>query len=454
MGCCLSKSKGKNQGEGHKKRTKNKADQSFDCFENERQDSARNSAMTGKKSRSKRYSSSTDESSSDTSGSESGHRKPKVSSSKKMKRRKNGGITMVSTKTVIGGDNITIGEGSKIVNVTIGGRNDRRSKEQTKRRKSSDPNLLRPNFSKLKPRHENGAFQLPACFMQLTDGCRDVADLEVLVKAANSVGKIHASDNFCATVFRVGPNYIMTCKHVLDGILHKETNHVGDFACREGPSRFDVLKKNSVYVDFNYKYRPNAQSNDTEMRNAIFYLTSNVKFQDQELDVAILELKENESTGIQFPDAFINFSHASPNKKFTFIGHPDGNVKKQNEVDGPYYLDNEMYAKAVDWSMRENGSNGFEGANMPERLLFHCSFQQGGSGSPGLAVEGGKKAVVVTMLLRGYPEWYYAPDCNPQIRARVSPDQCIEQGVDMVSLYHKMHRINRDLCNSIFGQNA
>ena len=453
MGCCLSKSKEEDEKEGRKKRTRNKNEQKFDGFENGQSGNAKKPAVNGKKSRSKRYSSNSDESSSD---SDVDHRKPKVSSTKKTNVGKDGGITMITTKTIVGGDQITIGEGATNVNVTIGDRNKRRSgnrRDKSNRSMTSDPIWSKPDFSKLKPQRENGTFQMPACFMQLTDRSTDVAGMEVLVnQAAKSVGKILASDGFCATVFRVGPNYIMTCKHVLDGILDKERTHIADFACQEGPRNHDMLRNSSVYVDFNYKHQSHAQSSDADVGSTKFYLMPVVKFEDQDLDVAILELKEVE--GVPFPDALINFAQVSPNKKFTFIGHPFGNRKKLNEVDGPVFLDDGTYQKAVDWSKRISGSDGFVGVKMPGRLLFHCSFQQGGSGSPGIAIEGGKKAVVVTMLLRGYPDWYYHPDCNPQIYAQVARDQCIEQGVDMVALYFKMRSQDQVLCDTIFGQNA
>ena len=445
MGCCLSKSKEKDDREGRKKRTRNK---NKNGFENDRSGNAKKAAVNGKKSRSKRYTSSSEESSSE---SDVDHRKPKVSSTKKTKRGKDGSITVISTKTIVGGDQITIGERATNVNVTIGDRNRRRSgerRDKPKAPKASTPNLWTPDFSKLKPRHENGTFQMPHCFMQPTNRSKIVADMEVLVKAAKSVGKIHASNNFCATGFRVGPKYIMTCKHVLEGIIVKERNRVTDFACQEGSSKYDVLEKSSVYVDFNYNH-PNAQSNNADIGNSKFFLKPVVKFENEVLDVAILELKETE--GVPFPDAFINFSQALPNEKFTFLGHPQGKPKEHNEVDGPVNLDDETYQKLVEWSMRVDGSNGFVGVNMPERFLFHCSMQHGGSGSPGIAIEGGEKAVVVTMLLRGYPDWYY---CNPQMHTQVAPTQCIEQGVDMVALYKKMHSEDRDLCNTIFGQNA
>ena len=49
-----------------------------------------------------------------------------------------------------------------------------------------------------------------------------VIDQDVLIKCNESVGKIHSlTTNYCGTGFRVGPNYIMTALHVLEGIMSR-----------------------------------------------------------------------------------------------------------------------------------------------------------------------------------------------------------------------------------------
>lgn len=211
-----------------------------------------------------------------------------------------------------------------------------------------------------------------------------------------------------------------------------------------------------MFVDFDYTHQHDSQpvnktsQTSNEMRK--FYLTGVVKYQNELLDVAVLELAETD--GIEFPNALTNFGHASPDKKFAFIGHPSGNVKAKNKVDGPLTLNDAQLKAAIEWSNNLVGFNGFRGIEVPERLLFHCSFQMGGSGSPGIVVEGGKKAVVVTMLLCGYPGWKYDLSVSEQIRAQAAGKCCIEQGVNMVSLYEKMHHESPDLCAAIFGQNS
>ena len=58
----------------------------------------------------------------------------KVRRSKKISRQENGGLVVVSKKTIVGGDIIKV-EGSKIVNITTGGR---RSRENEKRDRGQD----------------------------------------------------------------------------------------------------------------------------------------------------------------------------------------------------------------------------------------------------------------------------------------------------------------------------
>ena len=215
-------------------------------------------------------------------------------------------------------------------------------------------------------------------------------------------------------------------------VSHREIHH------------YIALENNSVYIDF--AHMQDGQINDTTKR---FRLSRNVVFADPVLDVAIVELQ---STDREFPAEFKKFSQALPGKTFFLMGHPGGAGKELNQIDGPFQMTDEFRQEAADWSRRVHGTDGYLGVDNDKKLLFHCSFQQGASGSPGIAVVNGKEAVVVTMLLRGYPEWKYNPNTPPELLAQVGNNQCIEQGVSMFALYQKLHSQNIDLCVSIFGQ--
>ena len=209
------------------------------------------------------------------------------------------------------------------------------------------------------------------------------------------------------------------------------------------PTTFAALDSENVYINFDYL------SNNTEGARK-FYLTSNVVFEDKDLDVAVVAMKP--TTG--FPPPFRHFGQAKPNNKFTFVGHPFGEPKQLNQVDGLLAVSLQTKAEAVAWSRGVSGTDdGFDGIDTPGRILFHCSFEKGGSGSPGIALVG-RQAVVVTVLLHGYPNWYYDPNFDQGIKNRVTNQQRIEQGVNMADLYLKMREVNRDLCDAIFGSSS
>lgn len=326
---------------------------------------------------------------------------------------------------------------AKIVNLTIDNRrmpNDRN--EQPRRR--DKPDLNKPDFSQLKSVNLDAT----GCFMQMMSRTLYVSHQKILTKVEESVGEIHASGSFIGTVFRVGPTYIMTAKHVLDGILNTANYEIG----RSVRDRYHALLRNDVYVDFGHLLPGHQPTESTK-----FSLTRNVAFVDDELDVAVIELKAQ--PGREFPPEFIRFNRAIPEKKFSFIGHPQGDEKLFNQVDGPVQFSPEMYRSAVNWSNDLGQQNGFEGMENRKRLLFHCSFEKGGSGSPGIAIVDGKEAVV-TMLLRGYPGWFYDPNLDQTIRDQVGKNQLIEQGVNMVALYDKMNANDISLCYAIFGKPA
>lgn len=59
---------------------------------------------------------------------------------------------------------------------------------------------------------------------------------------------------------------------------------------------------------------------------------------------------------------------------------------------------------------------------------------------------------MVTVLLHGYPDWFYDPNFDQNIKNNVGNQQRIEQGVSMRDLYFKMQDVNADLRDAIFGR--
>lgn len=415
MGNCISTYRGK--------KTKKGKGKEFDEIENPR------------KRETKKNTQSKDSDDSDSSsGSSSDARRAKVRKSKNVSRQENGGLVVVSKKTVVG-DIIKV-KGSKSVNIKTGGRRRRENGQRDKRQDSGRQNE-RPAFffPKVRSIHQS-TNPMPGCFLQISDRRVLVLDQRHLLEVAKSVGKVCAGD-YCGTCFRVGHNYVMTARHVVMDIVN---NGIISLGARR-PTTFAALDNENVFVNFDFLSR-----NTATIRK--FHLSSNVVFEDDVLDIAVVELKAGAH---EFPPPFCNFAQAQPNIKFKFVGHPFGEPKQLNEVDGLLAVSPETKEEAVTWSRQVAGLDGFAGMEIPGRVLFHCSFQKGGSGSPGIAVVEGQ-AVVVTVLLHGYPDWFYDPNFDQDIKNRVANQQRIEQGVSMMDLYLKMHAVNRDLCYAIFDR--
>lgn len=215
---------------------------------------------------------------------------------------------------------------------------------------------------------------------------------------------------------------------------------------------------NGAYV--NFKYLEDGHSNEVDR----FYIKqisseSDISYFDNELDCLVLELENNRS-GQPMPPPFRKFDAAT--SRFHLIGHSQSEVKtfdKVNEVLDPRQYDtNKMITTALERcenKLRQIGMNPddypyHDGCNSLfnlNRYLFHCRMSNGASGSPGIIIVNGE-AVVVTMLLRGYPGWYYE---NSEMRAKWEESFCIEQGANMMSVATAIKDKNQELFQEIFG---
>ena len=188
-----------------------------------------------------------------------------------------------------------------------------------------------------------------------------------------------------------------------------------------------------------------------------FYFNDIIHFEDSETDTAILELSESHF-GTPMPPAFKYFSGHDFTNKFYFIGHSEGKPLSINKVDKIVDMNSKESkfdrANVRQISLNHTGRpyeiNSVESLTNKHRFLFHCKFTKGASGSPGIVCLSDGRKVVVTMLLRGYPEWYYDPSMEA-FKANWSKDElCVEQGVKLESLYKIMKKKNPELCNAIF----
>ncbi|XP_045212326.2 uncharacterized protein LOC123563543 [Mercenaria mercenaria] len=257
-----------------------------------------------------------------------------------------------------------------------------------------------------------------------------------------------------ATGFRVGSqkNYIMTAAHVLEHI--RQPGHR-----RVGRSKLSPLNNSEVFVVFDY-----LKEGEIPMSNK-FHFKADIHFENAETDTVILEILEN-GHGTPIPPPLTYFRAPDFTKEFFFIGHSEGKplgINKVNKIVDMNSKESRIDRKNVrQWSLthtkcvvypkgREYEHEPFQTLTNKHRFLFHCKFTKGASGSPGVVCLNDGRKVVVTMLLRGYPEWYYDPNME-EFKANWSKDGlCVEQGVNLESVYTFLFRDNKGLCMDIFG---
>jgi len=230
-------------------------------------------------------------------------------------------------------------------------------------------------------------------------------ELDDLNEIAQSVGAIFMLDSadhplFVATCFRIGAEYIITNKHVMDEI---NTD----------------MAKDRVYVNFNFKKAGQADSKRSFIARSVMWST--------ELDYAILGMKKPHE---QLPPCI--FSHgisimnpACPesnwslldDKSLRLIGHPQGEPK---QVDVMCTLNARPQSGLECWCYTLRRGKNFPPALQPffeaeaaetyhegkdrRRRTYHTSnFFHGSSGSPGIVLLNDKKWLVV-LHARGFKD--------------------------------------------------
>ena len=182
------------------------------------------------------------------------------------------------------------------------------------------------------------------------------------------------------------------------------------------------------------------------------YVTSNVVFENESLDIAVVELQT--SGGQSLPGPLTLSQNSLLVEQFTFIGHPGGEYKQLNPIDGFVTFPADQKRYAVQLSQRIRGTDGYIGIDNEDRILFNCSFKEGASGSPGIVVVGGIP-VVITVLLQGYPDWFYDSTVDRSDKDQLEKTNILEQGVKMERLYKLFHdHVPSNVCEDIFRANV
>ncbi|KAL3874780.1 hypothetical protein ACJMK2_037749 [Sinanodonta woodiana] len=99
---------------------------------------------------------------------------------------------------------------------------------------------------------------------------------------------------------------------------------------------------------------------------------------------------------------------------------------------------------------RRKEYRGYEGAENQSKILFDCTFSKGASGSPGFIISS-HMPYIVTMLLRGYPDWLYDENVSKKEKTGIQDGYTFEQGVCLSEVYDDMKVRNPELCLEIFG---
>ncbi|XP_062569486.1 uncharacterized protein LOC134231541 [Saccostrea cucullata] len=262
---------------------------------------------------------------------------------------------------------------------------------------------------------------------------KDALTSHLKAEVIRSVGLIYVDGHPAGTGFRVGEKYIMTCLHIIERIV-------------QGP--LDFIRCERVYIQF--ERMVHLQNTD---QSKIFLIEPTLVYKHQEFDVAVLELKKQ---GIQFPQPLTLFSaNCLPSEEVHLIGHPGGvQMKEDSEV----YLsviepnnDVDKYIKELsEWSMEKFMNNVDYYSRLrelPRKILFHTTFDQGSSGSPGILIRNHKPCVAL-IVAGGVPSFYYEDGVY------VEPEKRVEFGYALRDVFDEMqtNEINKKLSSEIFKE--
>ncbi|KAL3854592.1 hypothetical protein ACJMK2_013856 [Sinanodonta woodiana] len=234
----------------------------------------------------------------------------------------------------------------------------------------------------------------------------------------------------------------MTARHVVEPIMR-----TAPFTQQQQPQLPDQpqLSDDNVIIDFCYEW--NSLPSDP---NHIYYFESEIVYESVNLDTVIIKLKPHTKA---FPPPLTRFTDVTRLSQDTshgyFIGHSQADIKKTDKYHIVTLTKSDIDT-AKKWSLDFEKVDGYDVIENQQRVLFHCSFEQGASGSPGFWINPGDgQSYVELMLLCGYPKWLYN---KYQGNTRGIPNHfLVEQGVSMKSVYDDVKARDALLCNAVFG---
>ena len=205
-----------------------------------------------------------------------------------------------------------------------------------------------------------------------------------------------------------------------------------------------------VKIKFDY-----TGSGDCDESN-IFEIEPKVLYHNETLDTAILRLKPNDKV-VTFPPPFRRLDHflipaKDEDQTIYLIGHPDGSPLRVNLDVGLWNPTDERMQSLQTFCRDKGYENGYTELDKSERLVVKCQFEHGASGCPGVVVLDDNQLYLVTMFLRGFPDFYFSKLFKGEQKKKFPKTKLFQQGVNIRAIYEdlKKNPIHADIFQDIF----
>lgn len=260
---------------------------------------------------------------------------------------------------------------------------------------------------------------------------------------SRSVGLIRIKDRLSGTGFRVGSKYVATCYHIIKEIITVSPH---------------FIDSDQLSMEFG-KYK-NAGTGITD-QNQVFGFERTIAYTNEEYDFVVLELK-GPNTNTELPPPLTCFGGLI-DSEIHLLGHPGGEQMKEDSEVFPVWSPKHdvkiisQIKKLGFWSLTNLPEVNSEPVDyysdllkLPRKILFHTTFDEGSSGSPGFEIKD-NNAWVILMLSGGAPGCFYKDNFNRK-RWPLEDNQKVEYGYAMVDIYEKMIISKKELALDIFRE--
>lgn len=258
---------------------------------------------------------------------------------------------------------------------------------------------------------------------------------------SRSVGLIRIEDRLSGTGFRVGNKYVATCYHIIKDIITVSPH---------------FIDSDQLSMEFGRYINTGTRIGD---QNQVFGFESTIAYTNEEYDFVVLELKGPDTA---LPPPLTCFGGLF-DSEIHLLGHPGGKQMKEDSEVFPMWSpkhDEVIIPRIRDlglWSLthlpKENSKSVNHYSvllNLPRKILFHTTFDEGSSGSPGFIIKN-NQAWVILMLSGGAPGCFYKENFN-QRRWPLEDNQKVEYGYAMEDIYNQMRISKKELASDIFKE--